>query len=115
MQQARLAIFPPGEAKEDWKILRALSEQIGKRLPYDTLAQLRQRMVALNAIFARPDEVMPAAWGSFGTPGAVETTPFKSTIANFHMTCAISRASETMAKCTASRNAALNPRTGTDG
>jgi NADH-quinone oxidoreductase subunit G len=115
VQRGRIAIFPPGDAREDWKILRALSEVIGTRLPYDTLPQLRARMTAINPIFGRVDAVVPAPWGAFGTPGAVEATPFRSPVENFHMTCTISRASETMAKCTAARAAALDPRTGTHG
>ncbi len=101
VQQARLAVFPPGEAREDWKILRALSEALGKRLPYDNLKQVRARLSAANPVFARLDSITPAAWGRFGSPGAVEAKPFASPIGNFYMTDAISRASETMAKCTA--------------
>ena len=47
MQRGRLAVFPVGEAKEDWAIVRALSEALGKKLPYDNLAQVRARMVEL--------------------------------------------------------------------
>ena len=115
VQRGQLAVYPPGEAREDWKILRAFSEQVGKRLPYDTLGQLRAALAARNAIFGQVDRVVPAAWGAFGTPGPVDGTPFRSTIADFHMTCAISRASQTMAQCAAARAAALDPRTGTHG
>jgi NADH-quinone oxidoreductase subunit G len=114
-QRARIAIFPPGEAKEDWKILRALSERVGRRLPYDGIAQLRARMAAISPVFARIDEVVPAPWSAFGSQGAVDTAPFRSPVGNFHMTCAISRASQTMAACTAARAGALQSRTGTDG
>jgi NADH-quinone oxidoreductase subunit G len=64
-------------------------------------------------VFGAIDAVVPASWTSFGTDGAVETTPFRSPVSNFHMTCAISRASATMAECTAARQAALDARTGT--
>jgi NADH-quinone oxidoreductase subunit G len=114
-QQARLAVFPPGEAREDWKVIRALSEAIGKRLPYDTLRQVRARLVAANPIFGSPEMVTPAAWGPFGAAGPVEPTPFRSPIANFYMTDAISRASETMAKCTAAYIAPRQEKTGTHG
>ncbi|MBM3525054.1 MAG: NADH-quinone oxidoreductase subunit G, partial [Alphaproteobacteria bacterium] len=115
VQQARIANFPPGEAREDWKILRAFSEQVGKRLPYDTLAQLRASLARRNAIFGRVEQVVPAAWGVFGAAGPVDGTPFRSPIADYHRTCAISRASQTMAQCAAARTAALGPRTGTHG
>ena len=46
-QRARLAVFPPGEAKEDWKILRALSEVVGRKVPLDTIGQVRARMAEL--------------------------------------------------------------------
>ena len=114
-QRARIANFPPGEAREDWKILRALSERVGHKLPYDTIAQLRQRMARASEALARVDELVPAAWGAFGAEGPVDATPFSSPVAEFHMTCAISRVSETMASCVAARQAALDPRTGTDG
>ena len=114
-QRARIAVFPPGEAKEDWKILRALSDRLGRRLGYDTLAQLRQRMSGLSQVFAHIDEVVAAPWAGFGTEGAVETTPFRSPVGDFHITCAISRASATMAACSDARRAALDARTGTHG
>ncbi|WP_193370546.1 NADH-quinone oxidoreductase subunit NuoG [Pelagibius marinus] len=99
VQLARLAAFPPGEAREDWTILRALSEVIGKRLPYDSLGELRQRLIETNPVFAAVDQVGAAAWGSFGTEGQMEASPFVSPVGVFYMTDPISRASETMAQC----------------
>ena len=115
VQQTRLAIFPPGEAREDWKIVRAASAALGKPLPYDTLAQLRRRLAAASPAFATIDAVAPAAWGAFGAAGPVDPAPFRSPVGDFFRTCAISRASETMAKCAAARAAATGARTGTDG
>ncbi len=114
-QQARLAVFPPGVAREDWKIIRALSEALGKRLPYDTLKQVRARLVEVNPVFGTPELVTPPPWGAFGTAGPVQPTPFSSPIANFYMTDPISRASETMAKCTVTYIAPAQGRTGTHG
>ena len=103
VQVGRRAGYPPGDAREDWAILRALSERLGKTLPYDTLHQVRSRLVAVNKIFAAIDQQGPGAWGSVGKPGATADAPLKSTVANFYMTCPISRASKTMADCIASR------------
>jgi len=99
-QLAMLAIFPPGEAKEDWAILRALSEHLGKPLGYDTLDQLRAKLYQANRRFQRLNAVEPAAWEPFGTAGAMESKPFEPPIANYYMTDPISRASATMAECT---------------
>jgi len=115
VQQARLAVFPPGEAREDWKIIRALSETLGRKLPYDTLAQVRKRLVAVNPVFGKVGESpAPAAWGAFGTIGAVTTASFVSPITNYYMTDPISRCSETMAKCSAAASAPAG-KTGTHG
>ncbi|GAB2178891.1 NADH-quinone oxidoreductase subunit NuoG [Dongia sp. agr-C8] len=99
-QLAMLAIFPPGEAKEDWAILRALSEKLGKPLPYDNLDQLRAKLYQANKRFQRLNTVEAAAWESFGKAGATDAKPFASPIANYYMTDPISRASATMAECT---------------
>ena len=104
VQIGRRAGYPPGDAREDWAILRALSERLGKTLPYDTLHQIRARLVAVNKVFAAIDQQAPAAWGSFGKAGTTSDAPFKSTVPNFYMTCPISRASKTMADCMASRS-----------
>ena len=114
-QRARLAHFPPGDAREDWKILRALSEVLGHKLPYDTLEAVRARMAEANPVFAHIEAVTPAAWGPFGAAGEIERAPFATPIDNFHMTDPISRASETMAKCAAELATARGGRTGTDG
>ena len=115
VQQARLAVFPPGEAREDWKIIRALSEPLGKKLPYDTLAQVRKRLAAVNPVFAKVGETpAAAAWGAFGANGAVTTAAFVSPIANYYMTDPISRCSETMAQCSAAASAPSG-KTGTHG
>jgi NADH-quinone oxidoreductase subunit G len=103
MQLALRAGYPPGDAREDWAILRALSERLGKTLPYDTLDQVRSRLVAVNRSFAALDQQTAGDWGAFGKAGSVSDAPFASPIANFYMTCPISRASRTMAECMASR------------
>ena len=117
VQRTRLAAFPPGEAREDWKILRALSGRLGCTLPYDDLGAVRARMIAINPNFDNPDAVAPAPWGEFGAAGAMDAAPFASPIANFYMTDPISRASETMAACTRTLhgNGIGIGKTGTDG
>ncbi|KAF0104887.1 MAG: NADH-quinone oxidoreductase subunit G [Rhodospirillaceae bacterium] len=103
VQVGRRAGYPPGDAREDWAILRALSERLGKTLPYDTLHQVRARLVAVNKVFAAIDQQAPGAWGPVGKPGTTTDAPLASAVANFYMTCPISRASRTMADCMASR------------
>ncbi len=98
VQMGKKAASAPGEAKEDWKILRALSAEIGKPLPYDNMYQLRQRLIKEFSTFAKIDVVEPAEWGFFGKAGAVNSTPFVSAVKNFYMTNVITRASQTMAK-----------------
>ena len=94
------AAYPPGDAREDWAILRALSERLGKTLPYDTLDQVRARLVAVNQQLRR---ARPAGRRRAGAASArraqLADAPFVSPIANFYMTCPISRASRTMAEC----------------
>jgi NADH-quinone oxidoreductase subunit G len=101
-QQTRRAVFPPGEAKEDWTILRALSEFVGKGkvLPYKNLGELRRRMQDISSVFAHMDSIQATQWKASGKAWPLDNTPFTSPIRNFYQTCAISRASETMAKCT---------------
>jgi NADH-quinone oxidoreductase subunit G len=99
VQVGRRAVFPPGEAREDWKILRALSEVLGHRLPYDTLLGLRQRLALVAPTFAPIDTVTPAAWGRFGGDGPLDAQPFAYPIRDFYRTDPISRASPTMVAC----------------
>ena len=99
-QMTARAVFPPGEAREDWTILRALSQALGHKLPFDSLAQLHARLYADHPRLHRLDAIEPAAWGPFGTDGPVDPAPFRLPIANYYMTDPISRASETMAQCT---------------
>jgi NADH-quinone oxidoreductase subunit G len=117
-QLGRRAVFPPGEAREDWKIVRALSASIGRPLPFDTLRELRRRMWEAHPTLAEADVVSGAAWGPFGETGPLEAKQFQYPIDDFYRTDPISRASETMARCSelfvARRYQAL-PRTGTHG
>ncbi len=114
-QHARRAVFPPGEAREDWRILRALSDTLGKTLPYDDLAAVRARLVEANPIFGAIGRVVPAEWGEFGDPGGIDPAPFAAAIDNFYMTDPISRCSETMAACTRTFTDAPAEKTGADG
>ncbi|MDF1790623.1 MAG: NADH-quinone oxidoreductase subunit NuoG [Thalassobaculaceae bacterium] len=100
VQMGVAATFPPGEAREDWKILRALSEAVGKTLPFTTLEDVRAAMRKDHPSFAAIDTIEAAAWGEFGVAGATDDAPFAYPVDNFYMTDPISRASKTMAECT---------------
>ncbi|WP_297692687.1 NADH-quinone oxidoreductase subunit NuoG [Phenylobacterium sp.] len=101
------AVFPKGEAREDWAILRALSERVGQRLPYDTLDDLRRKLFADHPTFGRIDYVEGRAaaaamdLGALGAPGELSDEPFASPVKAFHLTNPIARASVTMAECAA--------------
>jgi NADH-quinone oxidoreductase subunit G len=114
-QMGRLAVFPPGEAREDWKIIRALADALGKTLPYDTLGQIRRRLAEVAPTFRAINAVTPAEWTSFAAQGPVDPAPFVMPVDNYYMTDAISRASPTMAKCTEDFGIVQPVRTGTDG
>ncbi len=114
VQLGRRAAFPPGEAREDWAIIRALSEALGKTLPYDDLAQLRARMVELAPGLAELDVARPGEWGVFGQAGEMSGRPFANPVADFYLTNPICRASTVMAECSA-MFVAGEEATGTDG
>lgn len=99
VQRAERAGFAPGEAREDWTILRALSEKLGKTLPFDTYEQLRAAMFADTPALANEGlasfEWNPPALDAKGE-GAVNYP-----IADFYLTNAICRASPTMQRCSA--------------
>ncbi len=113
VQRTRRALFPPGDAREDWRILRALSEVVGRKLPYDDLGQVRARMRAINPVFGAVGVVERAPWITFGEDGELDAQPFVPPIDNFYMTDPVSRASETMAACTNVFLRPDQPRTGT--
>ncbi len=98
-QRGRLAVFPPGEGREEWKILRALSEALDRTVPLDTLAQVRARMAEVAPVLSMVDAVEPAGWGPFGEPGPVSDEPFVSPVRDFYLTNPITRASPTMRRC----------------
>ncbi len=117
LQAARRATFPPGDAREDWKILRALSDALGRKLPYDSLSQLRHHLIQAYPDFVAIDTIVKANWGTFGSDGPIEPTPFVHPISDFYLTDPIGRASPTMAKCSeVYREAhAVPAKTGTHG
>jgi NADH-quinone oxidoreductase subunit G len=77
-----------------------LSDVLGKELPYDTIAEVRQRLIKENSVFSNIGSVLPAKWASFGKDGSCDKAPFKPTIENFYITDCITRASKVMADCT---------------
>ncbi len=104
-QMLERSVFPPGDAKEDWAILRALSAKVGNALPYDTLAQLRSEMYKDVPAFARLDSVQPAGVDSLASlakvTGAIGADAFVSPIKDFYLTNPIARASAVMAEMSA--------------
>ncbi|MGD9801754.1 MAG: NADH-quinone oxidoreductase subunit NuoG [Parvularculaceae bacterium] len=110
-QMTNRAHFPYGEAREDWAIIRALSDRLGKALPYDDLFALRQAMIADAPALGRIDEgptgSAPLDLSKIGANGAVSAEPFRSPIRDFYMTNPIARASKTMAECSAAMTGAV--------
>ncbi len=105
VQLGMRAVFPKGEAKEDWAILRALSERLGAKLPYDSLDQLRAKLFADHPTFGRidylPETPAPLDFGALGAAGEVGEGAFVSPIKSFYLSNPIARASVTMAECAA--------------
>ncbi|MEM1409627.1 MAG: molybdopterin-dependent oxidoreductase, partial [Pseudomonadota bacterium] len=102
VQLASRVYFPFGEAKDDWAIIRALSERLDKTLPYDDLLSLRQAMIEDAPSFGSLDNVEPGALPSpddWKDAGALGDEPFEPAFRNYYLTNPIARASETMANC----------------
>jgi len=104
VQYASRVTFPPGDAREDWAIIRALSAAIGQTLGYDDLSSLRQTMTAAVPTLAVTDQPQSAKLGKIGRRQAITASPMGHAIGagsgvSFYMTCPISRASVTMAEC----------------
>jgi NADH-quinone oxidoreductase subunit G len=111
VQMGERAVFPKGDAREDWAVLRALSERLGTKLPYDSLDQLRAKLFADHPTFGQIDHApgsMPVALDltKIGAKGDTSDTPLASPIKDFYLTNPIARASVTMAECSASVAAA---------
>jgi NADH-quinone oxidoreductase subunit G len=103
VQIAGRAAFPPGEAREDWAIIRALSDVLGKKLPYDSLPALRQAIFNAAPHLMRVDQIDAGNAADIktlaGKGGSLEKAPFKAPIEDFYLTNPIARASAVMAEC----------------
>ena len=105
VQMANRAAFPPGDAREDWAILRALSDVLGCKLPYDTLGALRQALYAAHPHMMKLDQIAAGngadieKLGKLG--GTAEKSALVSPVSNFYFTNPIARASAVMAECSA--------------
>ena len=103
VQQSDRAVFPPGEAREDWAILRALSDQLGARLPFDNYRALKSALQSAVPHFAHVEQIVPApsdavaALVSVG--GEVERSALRSPVLDFYLTNPIARCSAVMAEC----------------
>ncbi|XDG02904.1 hypothetical protein ABKA04_002519 [Annulohypoxylon sp. FPYF3050] len=110
-QMTRAATSLPGAARTDWKIIRAISEFLGAPLPYDDVAQLRERMVEISPALASYDIVEPTSMKALSkvqlvdqNKGAKPTNePLKKVIDDFYFTDVISRSSPTMARCSVAK------------
>ena len=116
VQMGNRAAFPPGDAREDWAILRALSDVLGHKLPYDSLTALRQAMFAAHPHLMRIDQIAPGdaadiaklAKQNLGSHGGTPAKMgFASPVSDFYLTNPIARASAIMAECSALANAAV--------
>lgn len=118
VQTTRAATSMPGAARDDWKILRAVSEYLGAALPYDDIEALRDRMEEISPALRRYDIVEGTGIPQLSRVQLVdqnkgakpEGKPLKSSIENFFFTDSISRSSPTMARCSAAK-ATGNPLT----
>ena len=105
VQMAARASFPPGDAREDWAILRALSDILGGKLPYDSLAALRAALYQAHPHFMRIGQIAPGDTADIerlAARGSVaDKTPFRSSMHDFYFTNPIARSSAVMAECSA--------------
>jgi NADH-quinone oxidoreductase subunit G len=105
VQESKRATFPPGEAREDWAILRALSDNLDKRLPYDSLNALRAAIFAAHPHLARLDAIAAGNAADIdklaGLGGTIEKGAFRPVVEDFYLTNPIARASAVMADCSA--------------
>lgn len=115
VQHGLRATFAPGDAREDWTILRALSDVLGRTLPYDSLGELRARLTEQLPHLAELDVAPIAKWGAFGAEGAIAAGPIEADTTDFFGTNPIARASATMAECAAAWAGEDEQGTGTDG
>jgi NADH-quinone oxidoreductase subunit G len=103
VQMANRASFPPGEAREDWAIIRALSDVLAKKLPYDNLGALRQALFRAAPHLMRVDQIEAGKAADIktlaGKGGSLEKPPFKTSAEDFYLTNPIARASAVMAEC----------------
>lgn len=105
VQMGNRAGFAPGEAREDWAIIRALSDVLGKKLPFDSLQALRAKLYAAHPHFAALDEIATGDSGEIAAlakkAGKMGKSGFASTVKDFYLTNPIARASAVMAECSA--------------
>lgn len=115
VQRTEKANFAPGDAREDWTILRALSDVVGKTLPYNSVGELRARLAQVAPATATLDELPNEEWGDFGTKGDIAEGGIAPIIDNFYLTNPIARASQIMADCVEARGGVAEEATGTHG
>jgi NADH-quinone oxidoreductase subunit G len=105
VQMGNRAGFAPGDAREDWAILRALSDAVGKRLSFDSLSQLRSKLYEAHPHFAELDDVAAADSAKIAAlaekAGEMGKSAFASPVKDFYLTNPIARASAVMAECSA--------------
>ncbi len=105
VQMGNRAGFAPGDAREDWAILRALSDVLGKKLPFDSLSQLRAKLYAAYPHFNELDEIAAGNLNDLAQfakkPVSLAKSAFASPIKDFYLTNPIARASAVMAECSA--------------
>ncbi len=105
VQMTERAAFPPGEAREDWAILRALSDRLDHTLPFDTLAELRAALYAAHPHLMRIGQIAPGSLDQVKALAAqadkAGSEPFANVIGDFYLTNPIARASAVMAECSA--------------
>ncbi|HEX8446636.1 MAG TPA: NADH-quinone oxidoreductase subunit NuoG [Sphingomonas sp.] len=98
VQRGERAVFPPGDARDDWSIFRALSDTLGRRLPFDTIEALRAQMVAEVPGFGVVG-LADYGWRLPALPSVPVSGAFGLPIQDFYLTNAICRASPTMQRC----------------
>jgi NADH-quinone oxidoreductase subunit G len=101
VQRTKRAVFPPGQAKDDWEIIAAVAQVLKKPLSYQSLGALRKRMESVAPHFAQVGTIVPAPWmPAVSKNFSIDKAKLEEFITNFYMTDPISRASKTMAECT---------------